>query len=105
MVCPSGEKDGDPDFDVPREHVLQDERPFFFGANEIGETITLGRPRHPRHDVGPFAAVDDVIEPHVLVEAARQVPHDRSVLGRNKDDVDLAIFAIDRDGSDEVAGR
>ena len=75
---PSGEKLGDSgsstdfigtrDFDLARQHVLDDERAFLLGADEVGEPVALRRPRHPRHRVEPVAELHDVVEPVVLVE-------------------------------------
>jgi hypothetical protein len=43
-----------------------------------------------------------VIEAHVLVEAARQVAHERAVLRRQEHEIELAVLAIHRDGRDQI---
>ena len=94
-----------PQLDIAREHVLDDERPLLLGAHEVREPIAPRRPRHPRH-LEPLAHEDDVIEAHVLVEAAREVADDRAVLGRQQDHVELAVFSIHgRDRHQIARGR
>ncbi len=93
-----------PIFNFLREHVLDEQRPLLFCSHEVGQPIALGRPRHPRH-LRPLAVLDDVIEPHVLVETPGEVPDDRSVFARDQNDVDLAVLAVERHHGQQVAGR
>ncbi len=90
--------------DLLGQHVLDDQRSLLLGPHEVGEAIALGRPRHPRH-LEPLAHLHDVIEAHVLVEAARQVAHERAVLGGQEHQIELAILAVDGHRRDQIAGR
>jgi hypothetical protein len=90
--------------DLAREHVLDDQRALLLGAHEVGEPVALGRPRHPWIRRLVDAHLHQVIEAQVLVEAARQVADDRSVLGRDQDDVELLILAVHGDHGNQVAG-
>ena len=81
----------------------QDERAVLFGAHEVGEPIALRRPRHPRHGVEAHARRRDGLEARVLIEAAGQVADDRAVLGREQDDVELAVAAVAGHRGDQIA--
>ncbi len=111
---PSGEMFGDsglstrlqrePVLDIAGQHVLDDQRLVLLVAHEIGEAIADRRPRHPRHHVAE-TRLRDVLEAAILVEAGRQVAHDRPVLRREQDDVELLIAAVAGHDGDEIARR
>ena len=91
--------------DVPVQHVLQDQRARFLAAREVREAVAGRRPRHPRHRVPPHPGLDDVLEALVLVEPARQVADDRSVLRRHEDDVHLAVAPVAGGNREDITGR
>ena len=94
-----------PRFNLPGQHVLDDQRAFLAGADEVGEPIADRRPRHPRHRHAVDAHHHEIGEAEILVEAFGEVADDRAVLGRDQHDVDFAILAVDGDDRDQIAGR